>query len=271
MWIRDFTKQGIRPQSLDFLFEDSEYDVVLENEVANKQYGKISKEEVNMSKVVIVSDGYNFNWKHLSISKFENVAVLAVNRAMKNWKLMLPSLTQEEQKPINAYVANNPYQECMRYLPPTETPYYPVCISSTRTNYMFLEKYLGDKFTYEPTPDTKFGSEKMEGYCIDDYRNPVCAAIGLAYQFGAQKIMLLSCDSSFVKERDFSVPLENGLWTYPQNIQSQEIIDANLYWLTHQENREVQIADWSDGPKYVNASYIKNEEEAVEFFAEEGN
>lgn len=272
VWVRNFTKAGVSAVSLDNLFEDDEYDVILKNEVSNGNFPKISRDIVEATKVVIVSDGHNFSWKHLSIAKFpKDVLVMTVNRAMRNWKLMHPDIPPEDRRSINAHVVNNPYQECMSCLPNTKAPYYPTCIASTRTNYEFLKKYLGDKYVYDVPPDPKFGTYKNESYCIDDYRNPICAAIGLAHQFGVQKLMLVSCDDSFAQERDFSVPLLNGLWVYPQQVRSQEIIDANLYWLTHQEEHEVQVADWSDGPKCVNASYITNEEEAIKFFAEEGN
>lgn len=271
VWVRNFTKTGITVLSLDNMFEDNEYDVILKNEVLNGNYPKISRDLVEAPKVVIISDGHNFNWKHLSVAKFpEGVVIMTINRAMRNWKLMSPELPQEERRAINAYVTNNPYKECLSCLPSVKEPYYPTCIASVRTNHEFLRRYLGNKYVYDVPPDPKFGTYKSENYCIDDYRNPVCAAIGLAHHFGVQKLMLLSCDDSFVQERDFSVPLPNGLWTYPQQLRSQEIIDANLYWLTHQEEHEVQVSDWSDGPKYVNASYIIDEEEAIKFFAEEG-
>jgi len=78
---------------------------------------------------------------------------------------------------------------------------------------------------------------------------------------------LMCCDESFSKERDYAVKLKNGLWTYPQHIRSKEIIDANLYWLTHQENKEVKVVDFSDAGDYFNATYINEEKDALNFFA----
>jgi hypothetical protein len=118
-------------------------------------------------------------------------------------------------------------------------------------------------------PEVKFGVERKETYYIDDYRNPICAAIGFAHQFGAEKILLLCCDDSFKEKRDFSVELHNGLHTYPHHVRSQEIIDANLYWLTHQENKEVKVADWSSGGEYKNAEYISDEEGVIAFFKDQ--
>jgi hypothetical protein len=46
---------------------------------------------------------------------------------------------------------------------------------------------------------------------------------------------------------------------------SQQIIDANLYWL---KQEGVEIADHSSGAKYENATYI-TEDRIVSFFEEE--
>lgn len=273
MWVRNFTKPKVVPLSLNALFDKADHQLVLTNELKNRTLPRISEEKITMEKMVIVSDGYHFQWKHLVLAKLpKDVFVLAVNRAMRNWKLMSRRLPQDVQRPINAYVVNNPYTECLSYLPSSDSPYYPVCIASARTNYRFLEKHLGNKYVYEPVIENSFGREVVAKYSIDDYRNPVCAAIGLAYRFGVKRLMLVSCDDSFREPRDSAVQLPNGLWTYPQQNRAHEIIDGNLFWLTHQHQdegqdlQEVAVADWSDGLKYANAHYISNEEEAMSFF-----
>ena len=144
--------------------------------------------------------------------------------------------------------------------------YYPACIASNRTNPEFVSQYKGRLFTYAPTPDRDIGVERRQVYYVDDYRNPVCAAINFAWRFGAQKVMLFCCDSSFDKYRPTAVQLPNELWTYPQHLRGHEIVDANLYWMTHDENREVLSSNNSSGPEYKHAAYIKNDEEALEFF-----
>lgn len=224
---------------------------------------KIADENLRFKKVLIVSDGYNFNIRHQLIEKMpKDVCVLAVNGALRDWKLI-------GKRSINAYVVNNPYKESLSCLP--RHKYYPVCVSSVRTNHSFVKSYKNDVYVYCPTPESSFGTEFTEKYYLDDYRSPVCAAIGLAYQFGVEKLMLMCCDESFDKERDFAVKLPNGLWTYPQHLKSRAIIDANLYWLTHQKEKEVSVVDFSDGGDYLNASYINDEKDALNFFGEEPN
>lgn len=262
VWVRNFTKPNATPVLLDSLHSKSDYHTVLLNEIKNSNFPNILEEKINFSKIVIVSDGYAFTSRHKIIANFPaDVAVFAINKALKEWKL----ISEEVSRPINAYIVNNPYSDCVSYLP-TISKYYPACVASRRTNYSFLSKYQGTVYTYAPTSDYEFGQNSNNENYIDDYRNPICAAIDLAYRFGVEKLMLLCCDNSFKNKKDASVVLDNGLYTYPQHLRLQEIIDAKLYWLVHQESKEVKVCDFSEGNKYNNASYINNEQEAIEFF-----
>ena len=264
--MRNFAKENVSALQLSRMFELTDFAAALKNEELNKNFPKISNEVLRFRQVVIVSDGYDFEKKHQFVNKLaKDVCILAVNKALLKWKLVTPKIPAPERRTINAFILNNPYKECMSYMPTPDTKYFPTCIASTRTNHRFLKQYLGDVYTYTPASEERMGVESAEKYYIDDYRDPVCAAIGLAHQFRAEKVLLLCCDDSFEEDREYAVPLKNGLWTYPQLVRSQEIIDANLYWLTHQENRKVEVADYSSGPEYKNAAYISNEEEALAF------
>lgn len=265
--VRNFTKDCISSIQLTHMFEKDDYALVLKNQELNKNHPKISNEAIRFNNLVIVSDGYDFDNRHLFLGKLpKDVGVLVINRALLRWKLLLPTTPVDQRRSVNAFVVNNPYKECMAYTPSQDNKYYPVCIASTRTNHEFLKKYLGDVYTYSPTPEERFGFDTKEKYYIDDYRNPICAAIGLAHQFGSKKIMLLCCDNSFKDKREFSIELMNGLYTYPQHLRSEDIIDANIYWLTHQEDKQIEVANYSSGSKYRNAIYISAEEEALDFF-----
>jgi hypothetical protein len=55
------------------------------------------------------------------------------------------------------------------------------------------------------------------------------------------------------------------LWTYPQQLISERIIDSNLFWL---KQAKIDVAYHSDGPKLKNATYIK-EDEIIAFFERE--
>ena len=119
---------------------------------------------------------------------------------------------------------------------------------------------------YYPTPEETFNtSYKNSNYCIDDYRNPVCAGIGLAYQLGANKIFLFCCDDVFEYERPGADKVNNDLWMYPQHKLSHELIDSNLYWIKNSDHQEISVGHNSLGLIYDNSSYIK-EENIEEFF-----
>ena len=260
VWVRNFCLD-CKPISITNLYSQDDYGLLATNEQSNSFLPHIAEEKIKFKKAIIVSDGYNFNKRHLLLEKFPNdICILAVNRALASWELV-------GKKSINAYVVNNPYKECLNLLP--KNHHYPKCIASLRTNREFVKSYKNDIYAYCPTLDHHFGLEHHEKYFVDDYRSPICAAIALAYQFGVEKLMLMCCDDSFKDKRDFAVQLENNLWTYPQNLKLKSIVDANLYWLGHQTDKEVKIADWSDAGYYANATYINSEKEALDFFIDE--
>ncbi len=264
LWVRNFHKQNVPYLSINRLYGPEDQSTCVRNEIKNKtlNLANISDEKLVASKVVIVSDGYDFEKRHLFLAKLpKDVVILAVNGALKKWKLM----SGDVRRPISSYVVNNPYHECVGYLP--NDNYWPTCIASVRTNESFMKSYKGQKYLYWPTPEEDFGFRLTGQYSIDDYRNPVCAAIGLAYRFGVKKLMLVCCDDSFADKRDAAVQLENGLWAYPQHLRCQQIIDANLMWLLKQDE-DIVVSDYSLGPKQTNASYIYDERAAMTFFNE---
>jgi len=252
VWVRNFAKRRVKEVSINKMHTENDFSLVVSNEMENvsiKQLSFINDETLNFPNVVIVSDGYDFENKQDILANLpKTVAVFAVNGALKKWK------HNKNKHGINLYVANNPYKECLDDLP--RHSYYPTCVASTRTHTGFIEKYIGNKFLYVPTPEETLGSFFSNGitWHVDDYRNPVCAAIALAHRFNVKKLLLCCCDCSFKDQRPAAEQLENGLWQYPQHQLSHSVIDANLYWLAKQG--DVVIADHSSGKDYVNAQYI---------------
>lgn len=267
IWVRNFTKPNLVPLLLTHLFQSEDYKQILQNEEMNKNFPMISDEKIVFKKALIISDGFDFDKHHKILSGLDkDVGILAINGALKKWTLT--KVEPKLRRTINAYVINNPYQEAFKFMPAKNSGYFPVCVASTRTNFEFLRKYLGDVYTYAPTPEVKFGKESKETYHVDDYRNPICAALDLAYHLGAQKIAMMCCDDSFPEKRDAAIQLKNGLYAYSQQLRSQRIIDAKLYWLTHIEDREIKVVDSSSGTEYKNATYI-SPEDVLKFFKEE--
>lgn len=264
IWVRNMCKENVRPIDINRLVAKEDYELLCENEIAAKMQRlpwAYSDPKVHEN-VVIISDGMDFKEKHKVLSKLspKEVTVIAVNGALANWELV--GSLSEEQRRIDYYVVNNPYAECLKFMP-TRHKYYPHCIASTRTNKEFLKQYLGNKLLYNPVCDRNYtGIFSNISQPIDDYRNPICAALGIARKFKAKKVLLLCCDDTLKEYRPAASQTHDGYWRYPQQEISEAVIDANLYWIS-KENTEV--AYHSAGSKYENATYI-NMEGILTFF-----
>lgn len=252
IWVRNFCE-------IDRPFIDlnkniqKDYDLFLENEHSNyrKKYMHVNDESFKLPHVVIVSDGYDFKNKHKLLANLpNNVSILAVNKSLAFWEIA-------NKKTIHSYIINNPYKESIGFLP-INTRYYPRCITSTKTSPLFLKEYHGNKYVYCSTNDLYYSGRKFDvDYHIDDYRNPICAAIHLAYIFGAIKIVLFCCDNAFIENKPGAISVGNNLYAYPQQTLTQEIIDAQAFWLS---KKNIKIANCSEGINFNNCNYIKVDE-----------
>jgi len=258
IWVRNFTLNEV-PIDINHLL-DTDLKTVLINEIHNdsSQIERIDTNDFNYPNCIIVSDGYKFDQKQNILKDLpSNVTIIGVNDVLKKWSV---------KKQMNFFVVNNPYKESISQLPITHS-YFPRCIASTRTCKEFIKRYKGHIYKYTPVPQENYGYSKQNIlYKIDDYRNPICASIGLTYRFNVKKLLLFCCDESFENERPGAEKLENGLWHYPQHGMLHNIIDANLHWL---KTAGTKIGNCSSGLKFKNATYIP-EEEIKSFFQEEG-
>jgi hypothetical protein len=268
VWVRNACKLKVPCVDINNMTTEEDRHVFLENElrnrIARKHFLSIEEPLKIFRNVVIVSDGYAFNEKQFLLADlpFREVAVFVVNGALAKWEMV--GKHAAKKRIIDLYVINIPYG-CNHYLPSSHA-YFPNCVASTRTNNYFIENYRGEISFYLPTPDSVYASQMKEVRpIIDDYRNPVCAAMWLARYFGAKKILLFCCDDSFAEKRPSAISLHNGLWTYEQHLRSQKIIDANAYWLL---NGNTVIVDHSSGTKYKHIEYI-NSKMIGDFFREE--
>ena len=254
-WVRNFCSN--KPiEDINKMISEKEVGLLINNEIENfrRRYADIQIElDIStVKKAVIVSDGFDFKKKsQLTKDLPDDVCIVTVNKALKKW---------EVERKVSYYVVNNPCSESVACIPKNN---FPKCFASTRTNPSFLNAYKGMIFTYCPANEKYYsGISKTTNVKIDDYRNPICAAIGILYKLGIQQLLLLCTDDSFAEERPGAEKMENGLWTYPQHIVSNRIIDADLYWLS---KKEVKIGNCSSGPKLECAAYI-SEEEVKGFF-----
>lgn len=269
IWVRNLCKERVPYFDLNRLSDNEDYKTYLNNEFNNKTSRRrilsIENPTVTHNNVVIVSDGFDFaNKQELLVDlPYKEAAIFAVNGALAKWKLVGKV---EKKRAISFYVLNNPYS-CSHYIPKNHS-YFPNCIASTRSSSKFVEEYKGELSFYLTVPDEVYNSSMKDiRPAIDDYRNPVCAAMNLAYHFGAKKILLFCCDDSFVDERPAAEKLDNGLWQYPQQQISHDVIDVNAYWL---KQEGIEIYDHSSGANYNNVTYIK-EETVKTFYVDEDN
>lgn len=261
MWVRNFTLPSRNFIDINKTIKSSDHFTFLKNETQNGfgKYQWIDSENIEHDDIIIVSDGYNFKELHKILSKIpRNICIIGVNGTLSKWEVLSRSL--------NYYVVNNPYDECMRYFPRT-SKILPKCIASVRTHHSFLENYRGSKYRYYPVNEKEYhthGSNEVR-WQIDDYRNAICAAIGLSHRFNVQRLLLLCCDNSFEEKRDGSIQLENGLFMYPQQKIAHDLIDGNLYWLKNQDYKNILISSYSNGILFDNALNIK-QDEILSFF-----
>ena len=256
LWVRDFTNKEAPYYDINELIRPNEYLSLVGNEVDNarRKYPEIGGEHILKPNVVIVSDGYKFEQKQRLLAALpRDICVIGTNKALSEWNMVGKS---DVKRPMDFYVINNPYPEAQIFFP-KKTNYQPRCIASVKTNPGFLKNYRGNVSSYASVPDKNYyGPTKHVEYLIDDYRNPICAAIGLSFRFGVQKLLMLCCDDSFDKDRPGADRLDNGLWCYPQQKISDRLVDANLYWL---KKIGVDIGNHSSGLNLYNAEYISSE------------
>lgn len=257
LWVRNFTKKSVIPVDINDLIPQSDMMIMLTNE--NNNYNKmlqhIDTESLQHKKIVIVSNGYKFQERHKLLESLPgDVTIIGVGETLGLWA---------STSKMQYYVVNNPYEDCLHMLPKQQRV-FPRCIASMRTNTGFIERFNGIVYTYSPVNALSYSGQKAEAdYFIDDYRNPICAAVGLAYRFGVQKLLLLCCDDVYKEHRPATEKLDNGLWMYPQQKIAHNLIDGSLYWL---KNSNVKMGYCSEGPEYKNATYI-GEGDMVSFFA----
>ena len=257
-WIRN-PYLNVSPFDMNDMFVD-EMGVFLGNETKNLRVPSLHSDEFNespMDNVVVCSDGYGWDTAQSILAEMpnKNVKVMGINGSLRKWTMV--AYLSDKKRVMSAYFVNNPYKECLSYLP-TRHRYYPNLVASTRTNGEFVSKYLEKPTFYRPTNDGSYSGIPREGCLVlDDYRNPLCGAISYCVKKRVKKLALLCCDESFSEERPGSEMMRNGLFQYPQQIRSQRTVDAQLHWL---RSAGVEVVDCSSGIEYKNAPYIKPEE-----------
>jgi hypothetical protein len=266
VWVRNPAVKT-RPVDINSMSRD-EISLFVRNEQENSRASHMQMEEADnpgVTDVVVASDGFGWAERQMVLGGLPNssVNVFGVNGSLARWSMVGEGAAVK--RTMAFYVANNPYPECMSFLPRSHR-YYPNLVASTRTHPGFISAYRSQPYMYRPTTDLDYAGSCV-AVAMDDYRNPICAAISLAVRRGAKRILLLCCDEAFKEERPGATRMENGLYQYPQQIMCQSIIDKQLFWLGRMG---IRVGDCSSGVKYDHAEYI-TPEDIPGFFDKEGN
>lgn len=264
IWVRDFVSTKQTGPDISNITKVEERGVLLLNRILNRA-AKPNVQDMNPKKrpkVLVVSDGLGFKDIGPVLEGLpKDVYVIGVNRALSKWGA--------DWRPMNLFLANSPYQDAMRMLWKHRNKPWPPCLVSSRVFPGFLEAYEGPLFLYEPACEENF-AWRVESGCLrlDDYRNPVCAAVCLAERCLVDRLAFLCCDDSFREERAGSVPAREGHWCYPAQIVAHGVIDSMLGWMESCGREGVRFADSSHGPEYTHANYIPKEALAAFFQGE---
>lgn len=263
IWVRDFGINHASALDLNNLYLEHEISTIINNEIINSYHKNSTYEPENLfdKTVFIVSDGFEFE-KTLDLINYVNIRnpyIILTNNSLKLWNKnkYLPSL----------FVINNPYKDCLSSI---NKRIFPRLLASTKTYPEFFKNYNygAGLYVYHSTPHKNYQAPIKNDYSkhIDDYRNPICAALINCYYGNAKNIYLMSCSDGYKENKNGAI-LKNNMYQYPQQILADEIINANIFWFM-KNKPETKIKYFGIDKSFYYASYI-NEEEFKEDFHEQ--
>lgn len=261
IWVRNFGVKHANPLDINFLYSEEELKTIINNEIINVYHKNSSYEPdfLTDKTVFIVSDGFNFekSLELINSCKIDNPYIILTNNALKLWdaKKYLPSL----------FVVNNPHKDCLANI---NKRIFPRLLASSKTYPEFFRYYnlKAGLYIYHSTPQINYQAPVKNDYSnyIDDYRNPICAALVNCFHGNAKKIYLMSCSDGYKEERSGSY-LTNDIYQYPQQTLADEIINLNLFWYL-KNKPETIIKYYGINKSFCFGQYIK-EEHFIEDFS----
>jgi hypothetical protein len=250
-WVRNFNRQHVAATDINVLYTEEETKELISNEVRNAKLNlpNIADEALSYKKLIVVSDGYDFN-QHAEIFKklSPDTCMITVNQAQRLWSTTaFPTF----------YLSVTTGENAASFLSEKQ---FPKLIASRRTNHHFLCHYKNLIYFYDPVPDETYQSRcaKESLLLIDDYRNPICACVGLANHFKVRSLYLAFCSHAFTEERPGTVKIEDGIYQYPQQVLADKLVDANLFWLKA-ANPAIQIYHTGIKKSFMFARYLEKD------------
>lgn len=252
-WVRDFTKSA--GKDINKLYDRDSIRKSIENEtvIRGMNLPLIDRENYFHSDVVIVSDGFDVeSCKDLINFLGKNkTVIIGVNGVMSCSLQIRPSF----------YLINEIDSDAMSYFP-ARMSILPPLIASVRSHPEFVSRYKARRaavYNYVPTGSDQFSSKLFScSYTVDDYRNPICAALNLAFRWGANRILLLAPHDLFKENREGTKKINSGLYIYPQQMTAHNFVDGCLHWLKEYNGCESFAV--TSGPEFTNAKNVSSAE-----------
>jgi hypothetical protein len=227
VWVRNFTLKNILPIDINNLNQEEEIKTFINNQLINNMFKlpKFEAKDLSNKNVFIVSDGFGFENINniLENINIKNKFIILTNNSLKKWNnfKVLPDL----------FIENNPYKNSLNNINPK---IFPNCLLSKRIYPEFINSCKSKNISfYDPIPSLNFNSmykNEINAY-LDDYRNPICAAINYCFLCNAKNINLLYCSEGMDKERPASYLHNDGIhYQYNQNKLSDKIINGMIFW-----------------------------------------
>jgi hypothetical protein len=221
-WIRNPNVIGSVPQDINNVYSDNEIKTYIENEIYNSKLNipNIETETFEWETVIIVSNGFGFKNNHQELlDKFPNSRksiVISANNTPRFW---------ESKRLPNYYVTNN-LNDFSNF------KFLPILIAGKRSNPLSIVKYRNMKYFYSHTPSYNFNSpsDRNSLLYIDDYRNPICAALSCCNNYRVQNIVLAFCSEGYDVKRDGMEYISDDVYMYPQQKLANKIINSMIFW-----------------------------------------
>jgi len=256
IWVRNFTINNVSPIDINNLIKEEEIKTFINNELTNNMLNisKFETKDLRNKNVFIISDGFGFDDINeiLQNINIENKFIILTNNSLRKWNNfdVLPDL----------FIENNPYKNALNNI---NSRIFPNCLLSNRIYPEFINmyKYKNIHF-YNPTPSLNFNSQSstdISNY-LDDYRNPICAALNYCFLCNAENINLLYCSEGMDKEKPASFLHNDGIhYQYNQNKSADEIINGMIFWY-RKNKRHSNIFYHGLDKSFKFGSYIKKED-----------
>lgn len=219
VYIRNFcnNKKNIE---LDNIYDEYDLNIINKNSLENKEIlnSSLYLEKYQYFSTAIIYGNNNIPEKYLN----NNFLKIGINYSLK-----------EYYKYLNIYCCNNPYSDCLNFLPNFNCDKWPQGFFSYRVSPNFIKLYKGNKSSYN-TPVCIHGNYPINfnNYIVlEDHRSIILTIFNLCFKIGIKDIILINTENYIKEYKEGSIYIKKDLYMYPQQILDLSIVSAGSYWL----------------------------------------